>query len=75
MIDDFPSSTPPMPPVKAHQLMASDMTMRDEFAGRALLSALARQEPDADYGRQSLIVHLSRWCYEVADAMMEARKT
>jgi len=47
---------------------AKDMTMRDEFAGRAMQGLVARTDWDTD----SLDFY-SVWAYEMADAMLKAR--
>ena len=45
-------------------LLASDMTMRDHFAGLAMQGALANPEVKETAGARS------EWAYEIADAMI-----
>ena len=54
-------------PIKEKPIMAKDATLRDYFAGQALLSN----------GRNNLNnghVYLAETYYSIADAMLEARK-
>jgi hypothetical protein len=50
--------------------LASDKTLRDEFAGRAMIGWMSAADPD-DYLDPKFVTALS---YELADAMLEARK-
>ena len=47
--------------------LASNMTLRDHFAGQALASVEDGTTFKDDKG-------CAKWCYEMADAMLEARK-
>ena len=47
--------------------LASNMTLRDKFAGQALASVEDGTTFKDDKG-------CAKWCYEMADAMLEARK-
>jgi hypothetical protein len=65
MTDDF--KFPEMDDDEDAPLMASDMTMRDVFAGLAMLGMIAR---DTSSNRWEMVHH----AYQIADAMMEARE-
>ena len=51
--------------------LASDKTLRDEFAGLALAGILGPNDEDITWTKD----HGARWSYTMADAMLEARKT
>lgn len=48
-------------------LLASDMTMRDHFAGLAMQGAMANCEV------KEKAMNRAQWAYEIADAMMKER--
>lgn len=56
-------------PIKVDRgpIMASEMTLRDHFAGLAMQGALANPEVKETAGARS------EWAYEIADAMMKER--
>jgi hypothetical protein len=58
----YVSDTPPAAEVE---------TLRDKFAGLALLGFMARPDMDIELGDPKAY---SAWAYKYADAMMEARK-
>ena len=47
---------------------AKDITLRDEFAGRAMQGLIARADWDTDNPD-----FYSTWAYDMADAMLKAR--
>ena len=47
---------------------SSGMTLRDYFAAKAMQGSLA------DYGVVRSPAAFAEWCYELADAMLEARE-
>ena len=53
-----------VPPLKIQKDIHTEMTLRDYFAGQALIS-LAWKDNDENVARN---------CYQLADAMMEERK-
>jgi hypothetical protein len=55
--------------------LASDMTMRDEFAGQALAGVMVTCQGDTRLINETTPEMFARKTYEVADAMLEARKT
>jgi hypothetical protein len=57
--------------IKAAGGLASDKTLRDEFAGQAMIGWMSAADHD-DYLDPKFVTSLS---YEFADAMLEARKT
>ena len=48
----------------------SGMTLRDYFAAKALIGIMADPTDTQPYTNDEL----AHWCYQVADAMLEARK-
>jgi hypothetical protein len=48
--------------------LASDMTLRDHFAGQAMAATVAAHGGNYEAA-------MAKWFYEIADAMLEARKT
>jgi hypothetical protein len=55
--------------------LASDMTLRDHFAGQALEGvAFSSMHPDR-FAFRLIPTEMARWSYNMADAMLEARKT
>lgn len=75
--DDGGPAFPLATPMESEQLPNEGMTLRDWFAGKALLGELSSQDgnnEDSYYiaGRDE--EELAAWCYEMADAMLEARK-
>ena len=56
--------------IKAAGGLASDKTLRDEFAGQALLAI-----PHIGNGSELQPYELAHDAYKMADAMLEARKT
>ncbi len=60
----------PMPPVMRHNgdltKSSGGMTLRDWFAGQALSNKYAETETDPNKAAE--------WAYQIADAMLEARK-
>jgi hypothetical protein len=63
-IQAFPMAVP-----EAWDSYQDGMTLRDYFAGQALLGILSGRDPDSEF------VHsrLAGVCYKYADAMLEAR--
>jgi hypothetical protein len=56
--------------IKAAGGLASDKTLRDEFAGR-VITGISATEGDMQWMTQ----HGAKYAYQIADAMLEARKT
>jgi hypothetical protein len=54
--------------IKAAGGLASDMTLRDHFAGQALVAIMPNKRTES-------YVHAAAESYKMADAMLEARKT
>ena len=52
---------------RENQLMVSDMTLRDHFAGLAMQGAMANCEV------KEKAMSRAQWAYEIADAMLEER--
>ena len=68
----FPSTTPLYSPEKGTMIGRQEhggMELRDWFAGKALVVAI--QQPNDYYHIDQVFV--ATWCYEMADAMMEAK--
>jgi hypothetical protein len=57
--------------LKAAGGLASDKTLRDEFAGRAMQGILSGM----DLSTMPPYEEFGPFCYRLADAMLEARKT
>jgi hypothetical protein len=55
--------------------LASDKTLRDEFAGQALAGVMVTCQGDTRLINETTPEMFARKTYEVADAMLEARKT
>lgn len=55
-----------------HQWLSDGMTLRDYFAAKAMGSVWIDVPEDAD--RERALEHLGRASYEMADAMLKARK-
>ncbi|MDX4957875.1 hypothetical protein [Delftia acidovorans] len=75
MADPFVVSTPKN--VAEAQRLAQGMSLRDHFAGLAMLGELSSQSPDGDdeYNyREGDEAGLAKWCYQMADAMLRARE-
>lgn len=60
-----------MPPIAPKPPMATDMTMRDHFAGMAMNQMIPGILKKGD---ERLANDTAMWAYVFADAMMEARK-
>ena len=56
--------------LKAAGGLASDMTLRDHFAGK-VITGISATEGDMQWITQ----HGAKYAYQMADAMLEARKT
>lgn len=69
MTDDRGDGGPAFPITAGHLVHAQGMTLRDWFAGQAMAGAIKRWL-DVDASDQ----HIAQWSYEVADAMLAARK-
>ena len=65
MINELPTAFPWM----YKDLTCTGMTLRDYFAGKALEVSI--QQTKDSYGIEQKYV--AKWCYEMADAMIEAR--
>ena len=65
MINELPTAFPWM----HKDLTCTGMTLRDYFAGKALEVSI--QQTKDSYGIEQKYV--AKWCYEMADAMIEAR--
>jgi hypothetical protein len=57
--------------IKAAGGLASDITLRDEFAGRAMQGILSGM----DLSTMPPYEEFGPFCYRLADAMLKARKT
>ena len=61
--------------IKAAGGLASDKTLRDEFAGQALAGVMVTCQGDTRLINETTPEMFARKAYEVSDAMLEARKT
>lgn len=50
------------------------MSLRDYFAAKAMASIISAEEPDEDESYDDFYAEVAVTSYEVADAMLEARK-
>jgi len=58
-------------------IMASDMTLRDHFAGQALAGTMANEEIlkiMVDKAGAEVKGHIAKYVYEIADAMIKERQ-
>ena len=58
-------------PVASQYPIASEMSLRDYFAGQALAGKISDQHPD--YDLDNWMITLAKESYNIADAMMEER--
>ena len=66
MINELPTAFPWM----HKDVTCTGMTLRDYFAGKALVVAI--QQPKDYYHIDQVFV--ATWCYEMADAMIKSRE-
>ena len=52
-----------------HEPVTTGMTLRDYFAAKAMQGVLASLQEGDDFNARGC-----RWCYKVADAMLEVRE-
>ena len=61
--------------IEASGGLASDKTLRDEFAGQAMAGVMVTCQGDTRLINETTPEMFARKAYEVSDAMLEARKT
>jgi hypothetical protein len=73
----FPRPVSGLHPLEAYVDSQSGMTLRDYFAGQALITLRPQQQPDDTWHPNSIrsdIRFSARWAYKLADAMLRVRE-